>query len=266
MHFWPKFGNTDFNLWWLIARTSSKWGKFWLLSSIWPRSSRSIIPKNNTDLNQGLLHLWSKFGDSSLNGWWVTARTSWWLTDRHTHTHTHTHAGNDNTRRPKLASGKNVHNIYLAPEQPHRDLSHSHRQSGTLYRQPRCKTLTAGRSDLCSDDRNKADLLELTKHILEKLDINISRRVGTSFPISTDKFTLYDLKGILNDYEEISHFLEWSIFWNLQNSQEHFNVTDIDIFVTLWCLCCFLCTKQTSMTHRHSGSMSAVFYQSISDI
>ena len=107
MHFWPKFGNTDFNLWWLIARTSSKWGKFWLLSSIWPWSSRSIISKNNRDLNQGLLHLWSKFGDSSLNGWWVTARTSWWLTDRHTHTHTHTHAGNDNTRRPKLASGKN---------------------------------------------------------------------------------------------------------------------------------------------------------------
>ena len=88
MHFWPKFGNTDFNLWWLIAWTSSKCGKFWLLSSIWPWSSRSIIPKNNRDLNQGLLHLWSKFGDSSLNGWWVTARTSWWLTDRHTHTHT----------------------------------------------------------------------------------------------------------------------------------------------------------------------------------
>ena len=92
MHFWPNFGNTDFNLWWLIARTSSKWGKFWLLSSVWPWSSRSIIPKNNRDLNQGLLHLWSKFGDSSLNGWWVTARTSWWLTDRHTHTHTHTQA------------------------------------------------------------------------------------------------------------------------------------------------------------------------------
>ena len=107
MHFWPKFGNTDFNWWWLFARTSSKWGKFWLLSSIWPWSSRSIVPQNNRDLNQGLFHLWSKFGDSSLNGWWVIARTSWWLTDRHTHTHTHTHAGNDNTRRPKLASGKN---------------------------------------------------------------------------------------------------------------------------------------------------------------
>ena len=87
MHFWPKFGNTDFNWWWLFARTSSKWGKFWLLSSIWPWSSRSIVPQNKRDLNQGLFHLWSKFGDSSLNGWWVIARTSWWLTDRHTHTH-----------------------------------------------------------------------------------------------------------------------------------------------------------------------------------
>ena len=57
MHFWPQFGNTDFNLWWFIARTSSKWGKFWLFSLIWPWSSRSIIPKNNRDLNRGLLHL-----------------------------------------------------------------------------------------------------------------------------------------------------------------------------------------------------------------
>ena len=30
-----------------------------------------------------------------------------WRTHRHTHTYTHTHAGNDNIRRPKLASGKN---------------------------------------------------------------------------------------------------------------------------------------------------------------
>ena len=43
----------------------------------WPQPwSRSITPQNNTDLNQGLLHLWSKFGDPSLNGWWVIARTS----------------------------------------------------------------------------------------------------------------------------------------------------------------------------------------------
>ena len=62
-------------------------------------------PQNDMDLHHGLLHLWSKFGDPSLNGWWVIARTSWGLT--HTHGHTQTDAGNNNTRRPKLASGKN---------------------------------------------------------------------------------------------------------------------------------------------------------------
>ena len=62
-----------------------------------------IIPQNNRPLNQGLLHLWSKFGDPSLNGWRIITRTNSWLTD----TQTHIHAGNDNTRRPKLASGKN---------------------------------------------------------------------------------------------------------------------------------------------------------------
>ena len=104
MHFWPKFGNTDFNWWWLFARTSSKWGKFWLLSSIWPWSSRSIVPKNNRDLNQGLLHIWSKFGDSSLNGLWVIARTSWWLTDRHTHTQATTIPEGQNWPRVKITN------------------------------------------------------------------------------------------------------------------------------------------------------------------
>ena len=33
-------------------------------------------PQKIRDLNQGLLHLWSKFGDPSLNGWWVIARTN----------------------------------------------------------------------------------------------------------------------------------------------------------------------------------------------
>ena len=57
-------------------------------------------PKNNRDLNQGLLHLCTKFGDPSLNRWWVIARTNL-VTDGRTD------AGNDNTRRPILASGKN---------------------------------------------------------------------------------------------------------------------------------------------------------------
>ena len=62
--------------------------------------------QNNRDLNQGLLHLWPKFGAPSWNGSWVIARTSSWLTHARTHTHTQTDAGNDNTRRPILASGK----------------------------------------------------------------------------------------------------------------------------------------------------------------
>ena len=33
-------------------------------------------------------------------------RTDELIIDRHTDTDTHTHAGNDNARRPKLASGK----------------------------------------------------------------------------------------------------------------------------------------------------------------
>ena len=76
MHFCSKFGNCNLNWWWVMACTSSKWGKFWLWSSIWPWRSGSITPQNNRDLNQGLLHLLSKFGDPSLNGWWVIARTS----------------------------------------------------------------------------------------------------------------------------------------------------------------------------------------------
>ena len=31
--------------------------------------------QNNRDLNQGTFHLWSKFGNPSLNGWWVIVWT-----------------------------------------------------------------------------------------------------------------------------------------------------------------------------------------------
>ena len=42
MHFCSKFGNCNLNCWWVMAWTSSKWGKFWLWSSIWPwRSDQS---------------------------------------------------------------------------------------------------------------------------------------------------------------------------------------------------------------------------------
>ena len=48
-------------------------------------------PKYNRDLNQGVLHFWSNFGDSSLSGWQVIVRTNWWLMYTHTYTNTHTH-------------------------------------------------------------------------------------------------------------------------------------------------------------------------------
>ena len=108
MHFGSKFGNLILDRWWIMARTSSKYGFFLLFSEIWPWSSRSITPQNNRNLNQGLLLLWSKFGDSSLNAWQVIARTSKLLP--HTQTHRQTDAANDNTRRPKLASGKDLWN------------------------------------------------------------------------------------------------------------------------------------------------------------
>ena len=73
-----------------MAWTSSKYGNFLLWSLIWPWSSRSIKPQNNRDLNQGVLLFWSKFGDSSLNGWQVIARTSKWLPHTQTYTQTQT--------------------------------------------------------------------------------------------------------------------------------------------------------------------------------
>ena len=86
-------------------RISSKWGKFWYQVKFDLKGQSQLPQKNNRDLNQGLLHLWSKFGDPNLNGSRVIVRTSKWLTHRltHTHTDTHTDAGDDNTRRPKLA-------------------------------------------------------------------------------------------------------------------------------------------------------------------
>ena len=104
MHFCSKFRNCNFNWWWVMACTSSKWGKFWIWSSIWPWRSRSIIPQNNKALNRGLLHLWSKFGDPSLNGWWVIARTNSWLTDTHTHTQATTIPEGQNWPRVKTRS------------------------------------------------------------------------------------------------------------------------------------------------------------------
>ena len=62
-------------------------------------------PQINRDLNQGILHLWSKLGAPSLTGDQLSGgQARNWRTD----TQTQSDAGNNNTRRPKLASGKNL--------------------------------------------------------------------------------------------------------------------------------------------------------------
>ena len=76
-------------------------------------SNCSCSPETpNLGQNRRDLEIWqmTKFGGSSLKAWWFMARTSSGLTDTHTDRHTdrQTDAGNDNTRRPKLASGKKV--------------------------------------------------------------------------------------------------------------------------------------------------------------
>ena len=55
-------------IWWLCISSSGETRKFDILSQISPWRSRSIATQNNSDLNQALLHLWSKFWDPSLNG------------------------------------------------------------------------------------------------------------------------------------------------------------------------------------------------------
>ena len=83
--------------------------------------SHPINPQNNRDVNQGILHLWPKSGDPSLNRWILTLKLNLvilaWRGDElsrgqasgyrtHRRTHRQTDAGSDKTRRPKLALGK----------------------------------------------------------------------------------------------------------------------------------------------------------------
>ena len=75
-------------------------------------------PPNNRDLNQGLLHLWSKFGDPSLNGWWVTARTSKWLphtrTDGRTHRQTQATTIPEGQNWPRVKSKNHRSNTFVS--------------------------------------------------------------------------------------------------------------------------------------------------------
>ena len=49
-------------IWWLCISIGGETWKFDFLSQIWPWRSRSIVPQNNSHLNQVSFHLWSKSG------------------------------------------------------------------------------------------------------------------------------------------------------------------------------------------------------------
>ena len=101
MHLWTKFRNPNLNRWCVMGWTSSKRGQFQVWSQIWPWRSQLTAPKNNRDLNQGVLLLWTKFGDPSLNRWRVIVRTSKWLIHTHTQTQAMTIPGGQNWPRVK---------------------------------------------------------------------------------------------------------------------------------------------------------------------
>ena len=88
-------------IWWLCISSSGEdrnfihganvgptWGrqKFYVKFDL--EGQGQLPSKNNRDINQGNLHLWSKFCDPSWNGWWVMVWTSskWgkcWLLSKH---------------------------------------------------------------------------------------------------------------------------------------------------------------------------------------
>ena len=112
MHFWSKFGKPHFIWFWLIARTNSQ-----------AQNGVNLDFQAQFDLEDhcqsphktiGILIKVFYISDPNLVilAWTVDelshGQAHDWRTHRHTHIHTHTHAGNDNTRRPKLASGKKL--------------------------------------------------------------------------------------------------------------------------------------------------------------
>ena len=108
MHFWSKFGKPHFIWYWLIARTNSQApnGVNFDFQVQFDLEDHRQSPHKTI----GILIKVFYISDPNLVilAWTVDelshGQAHDWRT--HTHTHTHTHAGNDNTRRPKLASGK----------------------------------------------------------------------------------------------------------------------------------------------------------------
>ena len=116
MHFWSKFGNPHLIWYWLIARTNSQAqnGVNFDFQVQFDLEDHRQSPHKTI----GILIKVFYISDPNLVilAWTVDelshGQAHDWRT--HTHTQTHTHAGNDNTRRPKLALGKKSTKKYLS--------------------------------------------------------------------------------------------------------------------------------------------------------
>ena len=54
-------------IWWFCISSSGENQKIWLFKSNLTLKVKVIATQNNRDLNQAIFHLWSKFGNPSLN-------------------------------------------------------------------------------------------------------------------------------------------------------------------------------------------------------
>ena len=130
MHFWSKFGKPHFIWFWLIARTNSQAqnGVNLDFQAQFDLEDHCQSPHKTT----GILIKVFYISDPNLVilAWTVDelshGQAHDWRTHRHTHIHTHTHTGNDNTRRPKLASGNKYQVLFLLSTSPLRRLCLCH--------------------------------------------------------------------------------------------------------------------------------------------
>ena len=106
MQFWSKFGDSSLNGWWVMVWTNSKWGKIWFQVKFdLEDQSRSSPITIGTQIKVFCIS-----GPNLVILAWMGYELSCrqardWYT--HTQTYRPTNAGDDNTQRPKLASGKN---------------------------------------------------------------------------------------------------------------------------------------------------------------
>ena len=86
-----------------MVRTSSKLDEFWFEVEFDLEGQRQLPPQKIGSLTK----VFCIFGPNlAILAWTGPELSRGQASDWHTDRHTHTDAGNDNTRRPKLASGK----------------------------------------------------------------------------------------------------------------------------------------------------------------